>query len=96
SGLSEKRLFVDAAEIPEFVIKRRMCNSLDTLSKFALGPAYEETLVENLTVGGQFFISFFDFEGVAVEGPHAAIIAPPICSDCTLNGGDLNEPEFWK
>ncbi|MEM7109574.1 MAG: DUF4249 domain-containing protein, partial [Bacteroidota bacterium] len=46
SGLSEKRLFVDAAEIPEFVIKRRMCNSLDTLSKFALGPAYEETLVE--------------------------------------------------
>ncbi len=96
SGVQEERVYVKAADVTPSLRRRPFCNPMDTLKKadFEELEDYEETLVTAVNSGRSFFIGFYFSEiGGNVLG---ALLALPKCSDCTLKGGDVNEPEFWE
>ena len=93
-GSQEERIYLNARDLPTWLVRRPECGGLDSLLKadYLIPSEYEPDLVGRLE-SGNFFINFVlsDFSDV----PIGALIAPPNCSDCTSKGGDLNKPEFW-
>ncbi len=91
SGVSRKRIFIDRKELPDGVIVGTQyitdCFSqIDTLFK---GTATEQDVFERIEKG-QIFFDFFRNPDIT-----GWILVPPDCSDCTLQGGTLERPDFW-
>lgn len=92
SGLHEKRIYINTTDVPPTLVTPREDCRLDSLFKLRLGSKYEGRLFSKLET--DFFIGFFfSDDGSALAG---ALTAPPMCSDCTFKGGQLNKPEFWE
>ena len=92
SGLGEERIFVDNSEVSDDLRIGSICLDVELLLKAELAARYEQVLLDRLAAG----VLFFDFiyrEGFPI--PIGALLVPPTCADCTLNGGVLDEPEFW-
>lgn len=92
SGYREKRIFVGNLEVSEPLRVGGVCLDVETLLKADLGTGYEQALLGRLDEDLLFFDFIFRME---FPVPVGAVLVAPICADCTLSGGDLEEPEFW-
>lgn len=99
SGEARKRIFIDRADAlpqgtivePQFVSD---CNrSVDTL-RIASGQtqAIMDELIDFRLSRDEVFFTFLTNPLGAIIG---YIFTTPACSDCTVRGGSLEQPEFW-
>ncbi len=92
SGLREERIFVDEDEVSDALKFRLICEGFEILLKEDLGSEYEPLLLEKLARGMLFHEFLYQPGSLQIVG---ALIVQPNCGDCTLNGGVLEQPEFW-
>lgn len=93
STVSEKRIFMVRSDLPENTPVDQ------TLSDLCFGgqvfieksPSSEEEIFELLDKGAV----FFDWVVTPGAGIVGYIFTTPICSDCTVQGGSTERPEYW-
>ncbi|MDX2245858.1 MAG: DUF4249 domain-containing protein [Bacteroidia bacterium] len=93
SGVSEKRAYFQGSDfqydITSDVKFRQECNAdLDTI---LLGPFADQQVFRAIDEGGVFFNFYQPFIFVA-----GFLITSPECSDCTVQGGTTQVPDFWE
>ncbi len=93
SGYREKRIFIDNLEVSAALRAGSICLDVEVLLKTDLDARYEETLLQKLEEDLLFFDFIFQMD---FPVPIGAVLVAPVCADCTLRGGVLQEPEFWN
>ena len=82
---TEKRLFIDASEVPEHVTSRTLTDLCTT----------EELLERDPDTGGSPLSEQINGRYILVEKEESAIVSGPKCCDCRLTGY-FERPEFWE
>jgi len=92
SGLREERIYIDNIEVSDALRAASFCKEVEILLKSELGQGYEQSLLGKIAGGAIFFDFLYQSES---PSPIGALIVQPICADCTLNDGIVDEPDFW-
>ena len=93
SSVSEKRIFMVRADLPENTFVNQTLSDLcfDGQIFVEKSPTSEEEIFELLDKGAV----FFDWVVVPGQGIVGYIFTTPICSDCTVQGGSTEKPDYW-
>ena len=93
STISEKRIFMVRADLPENTHVDQTLSDLcfDEIIYVEKSPTSEEEIFALLNRG----LLFLDWVTVPGQGVVGYFFTTPICGDCTVQGGVLTKPDYW-